>query len=316
MAYDATVLAGTQGMRNHQKTDRMLRHRARRSGCRWCCSPKAAAAGRATSTCRSSPACTSPTFASFARLSGQVPVVGIVAGRCFAGNAALLGCCDVIIATAQQQHRHGRPGDGRRRRARRLTRPRRSGRATVQSANGVIDVLVADEARGGRRGPALPVLLPGATAARRSRGRPCGAARGAAGEPGARLRHARGDDAASPIAARLLELRAGFGVGIHTALARIDGRPVGLLASNPAHLGGAIDADAADKAARFMQLCNAHGLPIVSLVDTPGFMVGPEIETQRAGAARQPDVRRRRAPARAVLRASCCARATAWARWR
>ena len=78
----------------------------------------------------------------------------------------------------------------------------------------------------------------------------------------------------------LLELRAGFGAGIVTALARIEGRPVGLLASNPAHLGGAIDADAADKAARFMQLCDAHGLPIVSLVDTPGFMVGPEIESR------------------------------------
>jgi acetyl-CoA carboxylase carboxyltransferase component len=78
----------------------------------------------------------------------------------------------------------------------------------------------------------------------------------------------------------LLELRAGFGLGIFTALARIAGRPVGLLASNPAHLGGAIDADAADKAARFMQLCNTHGLPLVSLVDTPGFMVGPEVEAQ------------------------------------
>src|SRR5215218_159428 len=78
----------------------------------------------------------------------------------------------------------------------------------------------------------------------------------------------------------LLELRAGFGAGIVTALGRIEGRPVGFLANNPAHLGGAIDADAADKAARFMQLCQAHGLPIVSLVDTPGFMVGPEIETR------------------------------------
>ena len=75
-----------------------------------------------------------------------------------------------------------------------------------------------------------------------------------------------------------LELRAGFGAGVLTSLARIDGRPVGVLASNPAHLGGAIDADAADKAARFMQLCDAHALPIVSLIDTPGFMVGPEVE--------------------------------------
>ena len=76
----------------------------------------------------------------------------------------------------------------------------------------------------------------------------------------------------------LLHLRSGFGVGIHTALARVGGRPVGLLANNPQHLGGAIDAPAADKAARFMQLCNAHGLPLISLVDTPGFMVGPDTE--------------------------------------
>ena len=78
----------------------------------------------------------------------------------------------------------------------------------------------------------------------------------------------------------LLELRASFGAGILTAFARIEGKPIGLIANNPKHLGGAIDADAADKAARFMQLCNAHGLPLVSLMDTPGFMVGPEIEAQ------------------------------------
>jgi acetyl-CoA carboxylase carboxyltransferase component len=78
----------------------------------------------------------------------------------------------------------------------------------------------------------------------------------------------------------LLELRASFGVGILTALARIEGKPIGVLANNPKHLGGAIDADAADKAARFMQLCNTHGLPLVSLMDTPGFMVGPTIEAQ------------------------------------
>jgi acetyl-CoA carboxylase carboxyltransferase component len=79
-------------------------------------------------------------------------------------------------------------------------------------------------------------------------------------------------------AGTLLELRDGFGIGIHTALGRVEGRPVGLLANNPRHLSGAIDPDAADKAARFMQLCDAHGLPIVSLVDTPGFMVGPAVE--------------------------------------
>ncbi|WP_276622393.1 carboxyl transferase domain-containing protein [Streptomyces gilvus] len=76
----------------------------------------------------------------------------------------------------------------------------------------------------------------------------------------------------------VLELRPGFGVGVLICLVRIEGRPLGLPASNPAHLGGAIDRDAADKAARFLQLCDAFGLPVVSLCDTPGFMVGPDAE--------------------------------------
>jgi acetyl-CoA carboxylase carboxyltransferase component len=77
----------------------------------------------------------------------------------------------------------------------------------------------------------------------------------------------------------VLELRPAFGRGIVTALARLDGRPVGVLANDPRHLGGAIDAESADKAAAFLRLCEAHRLPVVSLVDTPGFMVGPESET-------------------------------------
>jgi acetyl-CoA carboxylase carboxyltransferase component len=75
-----------------------------------------------------------------------------------------------------------------------------------------------------------------------------------------------------------LELRPSFGKAIVTTLARIEGRPVGIIANDPGHLGGAIDADSADKGARFMQLCDAHGLPVISLCDTPGFMVGPEAE--------------------------------------
>ncbi len=77
----------------------------------------------------------------------------------------------------------------------------------------------------------------------------------------------------------MLELRRGFGAGIVTALARADnGRPLGVIANNPAHLGGAIDAEGADKAARFMQLCDAFALPLLFLCDTPGFMVGPNAE--------------------------------------
>ena len=276
MAYDATVLAGTQGLRNHQKTDRMLGIAlqqklpvvlfAEGGGGRPGDVDMPIVAGLHVAT-----------FARFARLNGQVPVLGIVAGRCFAGNAALLGCCDVIIATQGSNIGMGGPamveggGLGR-------FKPEQIGPASVQHGNGVIDILVADE--------------PAAVAAARHylsffQGRlgqwqapPAQALRELVPENRLRVYDTRAALTGLADQGSLLELRTGFGAGIHTALARIEGRPVGLLANNPLHLGGAIDAAAADKAARFMQLCNAHGLPLVSLVDTPGFMVGPEIETQ------------------------------------
>jgi acetyl-CoA carboxylase carboxyltransferase component len=276
MAYDATVLAGTQGMRNHQKTDRMLgialEHRlpvvlfAEGGGGRPGDTDMPIVAGLHVTT-----------FASYARLSGQVPVVGIVAGRCFAGNAALLGCSDVIIATRHSNIGMGGPamveGGGLG-----VFTPEQIGPSDVQQRNGVIDVLVDDEAQA-------------VAAAKQYLGYFQGRVNDWQAHDPLLLRDALPDNRVRSYDMRqvlqlvadrdtLLELRAGFGAGIFTALARIEGRPVGLLASNPTHLGGAIDADAADKAARFMQLCNAHGLPLVSLVDTPGFMVGPEIETQ------------------------------------
>jgi acetyl-CoA carboxylase carboxyltransferase component len=156
--------------------------------------------------------------------------------------------------------------------------PEQIGPSEVQSANGVIDVVVEDEAEAvevARRylsyfQGAIPTWVEADAALLRN----------ALPENRVRVYDMRQVMRGVADTGSLLELRAGFGAGILTALARIEGKPVGLIASNPAHLGGAIDADAADKAARFMQLCNAHGLPLVSLVDTPGFMVGPEIETQ------------------------------------
>ena len=276
MAYDATVLAGTQGLRNHQKTDRMLgialQQRlpvvlfAEGGGGRPGDTDMAIVAGLHVTT-----------FASYARLSGQVPVVGVVSGRCFAGNAALLGCSDVIIATRASNIGMAGPamveGGGLG-----VFKPEQIGPSGVQSANGVIDVLVDDDVQAvdtARRYLAYfqgrtptwtaadPALLRDAIPVNRVRVYDMRRVMELVADSGS-----------------LLELRAGFGVGIFTALARIEGRPVGLLASNPAHLGGAIDPDAADKAARFMQLCNAHGLPLVSLVDTPGFMVGPDVEAR------------------------------------
>ncbi len=274
MAYDATVLAGTQGMRNHAKTDRMLGIAlqqklpvvlfAEGGGGRPGDVDMPIVAGLHVAS-----------FASYARLSGQVPVVGIVAGRCFAGNAALLGCSDVIIATRRSNIGMGGPamveGGGLG-----VFTPEQIGPSDVQSANGVIDLLVEDEAAAVAAARQYLAFFQGTTAL------------WAEADP-ALLRTALPENRLRAYDMRqvmqwvadtgsLLQLRAGFGAGIFTALARIEGRPVGLIASNPAHLGGAIDADAADKAARFMQLCNAHGLPLVSLVDTPGFMVGPDTE--------------------------------------
>ena len=274
MAYDFTVLAGTQGMRNHQKTDRMLGVAlqnklpvvlfAEGGGGRPGDVDVAIVAGLNLAT-----------FASFAQLNGRVPVVGIVAGRCFAGNAALLGCCDVIIATAGSNIGMGGPamveGGGLG-----IFKPEQIGPSAVQHGNGVIDILVDNEAQA--VGAARHYLSCFQGAQTEWQAPPAQALRHVVPENRVRVYDTRAAMQGIADEGSLLHLRTGFGVGIHTALARIAGRPVGLMANNPLHLGGAIDADAADKAARFMQLCNAHGLPIVSLVDTPGFMVGPDIE--------------------------------------
>ncbi|PPE65308.1 biotin carboxylase [Caldimonas caldifontis] len=276
MAYDATVLAGTQGARNHQKTDRLLgvalEQRlpvvlfAEGGGGRPGDTDWPVVAGLHLST-----------FASHARLSGQVPVVGIAAGRCFAGNAALLGCCDVIIATRSSNIGMGGPamieGGGLG-----VYRPEEIGPSEIQSRNGVIDVLVEDEAAAVHAARHYLSFFQGRVS-EWDWIDPL-ALREAVPESRVRAYDVRAVMRGVADAGSLLELREGFGRSVLTALARIEGRPVGLLASNPGHLGGAIDADAADKAARFVQLCDVHGLPIVSLIDTPGFLVGPQAEAQ------------------------------------
>jgi acetyl/propionyl-CoA carboxylase alpha subunit/acetyl-CoA carboxylase carboxyltransferase component len=275
MSYDYSVLAGTQGHMNHRKTDRLLELAERER------LPLVMFAegggGRPGDTDTTSVAGLDvPTFRLTARLSGRVPLVAIVSGYCFAGNAALAGACDVIIATPEASLGMGGPamieGGGLG-----VVAPDAVGPMSVQVPNGVVDLLVPDE--------------PAAVAAAR---RYLSYFRPRTDSPAEHadqrvLRHlipenrVRSYDVRPVIEAlcdtgSVLELRAGFGVGVITALAHLDGYAVGLLASNPRHLGGAIDGDAADKATAFLRLCEAHRLPVVSLVDTPGFMVGPEAE--------------------------------------
>jgi acetyl-CoA carboxylase carboxyltransferase component len=276
IAYDYTVFAGTQGMMNHKKKDRMLQLAeqwrlpvvlfAEGGGGRPGDTDAMGVAGLDV-----------PTFATFARLSGLVPLVGIVSGRCFAGNAALLGCCDVIIATRNANIGMGGPamieGGGLG-----VFAPEEVGPIDVQAPNGVVDLVVEDEACAVQKAKQYLAYFQGPLADWRAADQ----RRLRTLVPENRL---RAYDVRAVIEAlcdegSVQELRRDFGVGIVTALVRIEGRPFGLLANNPHHLGGAIDAPAADKAARFLQLCDAYDLPIVSLCDTPGFMVGPEVEKQ------------------------------------
>jgi acetyl/propionyl-CoA carboxylase alpha subunit len=274
VSYDYTVLAGTQGHLNHRKTDRMLDIAQRRRLPLVLFAEGGGGRPGDTDTTAVS-ALDVTTFHAMGRLSGAVPSVGVASGRCFAGNAALLGCCDVIIATRDANIGMGGPamieGGGLG-----VFTPEEIGPVGDQEPNGVIDIVVDDEAEAVRAARRYLSYFRGPTD-----GWTCGDQR--------ILRHLvpenrlRAYDVRRAVAhladtGSVLELRRAFGVGIITALVRVEGRPMGLIASNPAHLGGAIDRDAADKAARFLQLCDAHGLPVVSLCDTPGFMVGPDAE--------------------------------------
>ncbi|SNS51937.1 acetyl-CoA carboxylase family protein [Actinomadura mexicana] len=274
MSYDYTVLAGTQGHLNHRKTDRMLdiAHR-RRLPLVLFAEGGGGRPGDTDSTTVSGLDVT--TFHAMGRLSGAVPSVGVASGRCFAGNAALLGCCDVIIATRDANIGMGGPamieGGGLG-----VFTPEEIGPVADQEPNGVIDIVVDDEAGAVRAARQYLSYFRGP-----SDGWTCDDQRILRHlVPANRLRAYDVRRAVAHLAdtGSVLELRRAFGVGIITALVRVEGRPMGLIASNPAHLGGAIDRDAADKAARFLQLCDAHGLPVVSLCDTPGFMVGPDAE--------------------------------------
>lgn len=276
LAYDYTVFAGTQGMMNHKKTDRMLQLAER-----WRIPLVLFAEGGGGRPGDSDYVGVSgldcPTFAAMARLSGKAPIVGVVSGRCFAGNAALLGCCDVIIATRNASIGMAGPamieGGGLGKVAAEEVGP-----VSMQAPNGVIDIVVDNEPAAVQAAKQYLSYFQGQVkdwqcADQRE-------LRYLIPENRLRVYDIRRVIATLADTDSVLELRREFAAGMITALIRIEGRSFGLIANNPAHLGGAIDADAGDKAARFLQLCDAFGLPILSLCDTPGFMVGPAAEKQ------------------------------------
>jgi acetyl-CoA carboxylase carboxyltransferase component len=274
LSYDYTVLAGTQGALGHRKKDRLfeLIERMRLPAVLFA----EGGGGRPGDT--DYPvvsALDARAFALWAKLSGLVPRIAVVAGRCFAGNAVLAGCSDLIVATENASLGMGGPamieggGLGK-------VDPDEVGPTEMQAANGVVDLVAADEAEATAAAKLLLSYFQGAT------------------EPGAaadqeRLRELvperqRRAYSVAPIVETLADegsvafLRERFAPEMVTALARIEGRPVGVLANDTRHMAGAITSEAGDKAARFMQLCDTFGLPLLTLVDTPGMMVGPKAE--------------------------------------
>lgn len=272
LAVDYTVMAGTQGYNHHRKMDRLIEVASRDKlpivlfaeggGGRPNDYDAAAMVVAGLNV---------PSFRQFAAHKG--PKIGIVAGLCFAGNAALFGVCDVRIAAKDSWIGMGGPamieGGGLG-----VVAAQEIGPSDVQVPNGVIDRLVADEAEG----VAVAKTLLGLS----SQGAATDLAQEALREvvPADRTRAYDMREAVVGLVdgGDFLELRRGFGAGVITGFGRINGRSVGILANNPLHIGGAIDAEAADKGARFLQFCDAWAVPVVTLCDTPGFMVGPEIE--------------------------------------
>ncbi len=276
ISYDETVWAGTQGGRGHEKTDRMIEtaHRlltplifiAEGAGGRsgdsdWAYTRVAARNVR--------------TFERLAELSGRVPMISITAGRCFAGNASMLGMCDIIIATEGSNIAMGGPavieGGGLG-----LFLPEELGPMSQQVPNGVVDIFVKDEAEAMAAAKQYLSYFQGAVSEWS-----CPDQR--------QLRHAIPENRLRTYDVRnvihlladddsVLELRPEFGIGVVTALIRVEGRPLGVIANNNMHLGGAVDSPGSDKLARFAQICDCWNIPVVTLVDTPGMMVGPEVE--------------------------------------
>ncbi len=272
VVYDYTVHAGTQSAVNHPKISRMFAHAEQHrlpvicwldgGGAR----PHDMLVNNRGST---------PTFVTFARLSGLVPTVGILPGRAFAGHANLAGMCDVLIATKGSSMGMAGPPLVEAALGVKLT-PEELGPASVHVASGVIDILVEDEAEaiaaakkylGYFRGPHTRGEAPDQSAMRDV-------------VPESPKRAYNVKKAIEILADKdsVLELKPAYGRAIVTSLIRIDGRPVGVVANQPMFLAGAIDGPASDKAAHFIQICDAFDIPVVILCDTPGLMVGPEVE--------------------------------------
>lgn len=270
--YDYTVYGGTQSAINHMKINRMFEHALKlklpvicwlEGGGARTHDMTLAARGR------------SPTFVTFARLSGVAPTIGIVPSRAFAGHANLAGMCDLLIAVRDSAMGLAGPPLVEAAMGVKLT-PEEIGPAAVHVQSGVVDLLAEDDAHAidlAKRylayfGPPQP---PGEAPDPKP-------LRTMIPENPRRAYDVRKVITHLADIGSMLELKPSYGKSVVTALTRFAGRTVGVVANQPLQSAGAIDTPASIKAARFVQICDAYDIPMLLLCDTPGLMVGPEAE--------------------------------------
>ncbi len=276
---DYAVLAGTQGYFHHHKIDRILAVATEQKLPLIMLAEGGGGRPGDTDVTTHIAGLHISTFAAWAALSGKVPRIAVANGYCFAGNAALFGCADIKIATRQSWIGMAGPamieGGGLG-----SFKPTEIGPVEVHANNGTVDLVVDDEPAACEMAKRVLSYFQGSLN------------HWDAGNQNA-LIDCLPDDRRFTYKIRsvielladrdsVIELKADYGRAMITALVRIEGRAIALIANDCSVLGGAIDAPAADKAAQFLRLCEAQGLPIVSLADTPGFMVGPDSEADGA----------------------------------
>ncbi|MCB1689538.1 MAG: biotin carboxylase [Halioglobus sp.] len=276
---DYSVLAGTQGFFHHRKLDRICELAEQQSLPLVMYTEGGGGRPGDTDVATQIAGLNIKSFSTWAALSGVVPRIAVNNGYCFAGNAALFGCADFCIATRKSWIGMAGPamieggGMGKH-------EPTAIGPIDVQEKNGVVDIVADDEAHATAIAKQLLSYFQGEVADWEAV--PQESLRDAIpadrrwGYPVRRIIETLADTGS------FLELQRIYGRGIITGFIRLEGRPIALIANDCQQLGGAVDAVSSEKAARFLQICNAFSLPVLSLTDTPGFMVGPDSEVEGA----------------------------------
>ena len=272
---DYSVLAGTQGFFHHKKLDRICELAEERALPVVMYTEGGGGRPGDTDVTTQIAGLNVRSFSTWAGLSGKVPRIAVNNGYCFAGNAALFGCADFTIATRNSWIGMAGPamieGGGLG-----SFDPTDIGPIAVQEKNGVVDIVADDEAHATALARQLLSYFQGPL--RRWTAAPQDALREVIPLDRRWAYPVRSVIETVADTGTFLELQRVYGRSIVTGFIRLEGKPVAVIANDCQQMGGAVDSQASEKAARFLRICDAFRLPVLSLTDTPGFMVGPDSE--------------------------------------